>query len=124
MPPRAKGQGGLALPAGTTLPLTYTNVLDPTGKAHLPFSTPNGLVAPGQLIHVAKPISAFQDQLQIRRTFGKHTVSFGTYFANYSQDNHWFFTQILTDVGTRRTSSMPWSPRREARWTASPRTGS
>ena len=74
-------------------------MLDPTGKVHLPFSTPNGLVAPGQLIHVAKPLSAFQDQLQIRRTFGKHTVSFGTYFANYSQDNHWFFTQILTDVG-------------------------
>ena len=94
-----KGQGGLGLPAGTTLTLTYTNLLDPTGKIHLPFSTPNGLVAPGQLIHVAKPLSAFQDQLQIRRTFGKHTVSFGTYFANYSQDNHWYFTQILTDVG-------------------------
>jgi iron complex outermembrane receptor protein len=95
----SKGQGGLGLPAGTTLSLTYTNVLDPTGKIHLPFSTPNGLVAPGQLIHVSKPLSAFQDQLQIRRTFGKHTVSFGTYFANYTQDNHWFFTQILTDVG-------------------------
>ena len=94
-----KGQGGLGLPAGTTLTLTYTNLLDPTGKIHLPFSNPNGLVAPGQLIHVAKPLSAFQDQLQIRRTFGRHTVSFGTYFANYTQDNHWFFTQILTDVG-------------------------
>jgi iron complex outermembrane receptor protein len=95
----SKGQGGLGLPAGTTLTLTYTNLFDPAGKVHLPFSTANGLVAPGQLIHVAKPLSAFQDQLQIRRTFGKHTVSFGTYFANYSQDNHWYFTQILTDVG-------------------------
>jgi outer membrane receptor protein involved in Fe transport len=95
----SKGQGGLGLPAGSTLSLTYTNVLDPTGKIHLPFSTANGLVAPGQLIHVSKPISAFQDQVQIRRTFGKHTLSFGTYFANYSQDNHWYFTQILTDVG-------------------------
>jgi iron complex outermembrane recepter protein len=95
----SKGQGGLGLPAGTTLGLTYTNLFDPTGKIHLPFSAANGLVAPGQLIHVAKPLSAFQDQLQIRRTFGKHTVSFGTYFANYTQDNHWFFTQILTDVG-------------------------
>jgi outer membrane receptor protein involved in Fe transport len=95
----SKGQGGLGLPAGTTLALTYTNVFDPTGKTHLPFSTANGLVAPGQLIHVAKPLSAFQDQVQIRRTFGKHTLSLGTYFANYSQDNHWFFTQILTDVG-------------------------
>jgi iron complex outermembrane recepter protein len=95
----AKGQGGLGFPAGSTLQLTYTNVFDPTGKQHLPFSTPNGLVAPGQLWHVSKPLTAFQDQLQLRRSFGRHTVSFGTYFANYSQDNHWFFTQILTDVG-------------------------
>jgi iron complex outermembrane receptor protein len=95
----SKGQGGLGLPAGTTLALTYTNLFDPTGKTHLPFSTANGLVAPGQLIHVSKPLSAFQDQLQLRRTFGKHTLSFGAYFANYSQDNHWYFTQILTDVG-------------------------
>jgi outer membrane receptor protein involved in Fe transport len=87
------------LPAGTTLSLTYTNLFDPTGKIRLPFSTANGLVAPGQLIHVGKPLSAFQDQVQIRRTFGKHTLSFGTYFANYTQDNHWYFTQILTDVG-------------------------
>jgi outer membrane receptor protein involved in Fe transport len=95
----AKGQGGLGLPAGTTAQFTYTNVYDITGKTRLPFSTPNGLVAPGQLIHVAKPLSAFQDQLQLRRSIGKHTASFGLYFANYSQDNHWFFTQVLTDVG-------------------------
>jgi iron complex outermembrane recepter protein len=95
----AKGQGGLGFPAESTLQLTYTNVFDVTGKQHLPFSTPNGLVAPGQLWHVSKPLSAFQDQLQLRRTFGRNTVSFGTYFANYTQDNHWFFTQILTDVG-------------------------
>jgi iron complex outermembrane receptor protein len=94
-----KGQGGLGLPAGTTLQLFYTNVFDVTGKQHLPFSTPNGLVAPGQLIHVAKPISAFQDQVQFRRKFGRSTASLGVYFANYSQDNHWNFTQILTDVG-------------------------
>jgi iron complex outermembrane receptor protein len=97
----SKGQGGLGLPAGTTLSLFYTNVFDPTGTTHLPFSTPNGLVAPGQLIHVSKPLSAFQDQIQVRRTFGKHTLSFGTYFANYTQDNHWFFTQILTDVANQ-----------------------
>jgi iron complex outermembrane recepter protein len=94
----AKGQGGLGFPAGSTLQLTYTNVFDPTGKSHLPFSTPNGLVAPGQLWHVSKPLTAFQDQLQLRRTFGRHTLSFGTYFANYTQENHWYFTQILTDV--------------------------
>ena len=97
----SKGQGGLGLPAGTTLSLFYTNVFDPTGKTHLPFSTPNGLVAPGQLIHVSKPISAFQDQIQVRRILGKHTLSFGAYFANYTQDNQWFFTQILTDVANQ-----------------------
>jgi outer membrane receptor protein involved in Fe transport len=94
----AKGQGGLGLPAGTTLQLTYTNLFDVTGKTHLPFSTPNGLVAPGQIWHVSKPLTAFQDQVQLRRSFGKHTGTFGLYFANYSQDNHWYFTQILTDV--------------------------
>ena len=97
----AKGQGGLGFPAGTTLTLTYTDLLDPSGTTHLPFNNPNGLVAPGQLIHVLKPISAFQDQVQIRREFGKNTVSLGTYFANYTQDNHWYFTQILTDVGNQ-----------------------
>jgi outer membrane receptor protein involved in Fe transport len=95
----SKGQGGLGLPAGTALTLTYTNVYDASGKIRQPFNNPNGLVAPGQLIHVSKPISAFQDQVQVRRTFGRHTLSLGTYFANYTQDNHWFFTQILTDVG-------------------------
>jgi outer membrane receptor protein involved in Fe transport len=95
-----KGQGGLGLPAGTQLQLTYTNVFDATGKVHLPFSTPNGLVAPGQLIHVDKPLSAFQDQLQLRRAFGQRSAAtLGVYFANYTQDNHWNFTQILTDVG-------------------------
>ena len=34
----------------------------------------------------------------MRRTFGKHSLSFGGYFANYTQDNRWFFTDILTDV--------------------------
>jgi len=95
----SKGQGGLGFPAGSTLQLFYTNVYDVTGKQHLPFSTPNGLVAPGTLWHVSKPISAFQDQLQLRRTFGKSSASLGVYFANYTQDNHWNFTQILTDVG-------------------------
>jgi outer membrane receptor protein involved in Fe transport len=94
-----KGQGGLGLPAGTTLQLTYTNVFDVTGKTHQPFSTPNGLLAPGQLWHVSKPLTAFQDQLQLRRSFGRNTASLGVYFANYTQDNHWYFTQILTDVG-------------------------
>jgi outer membrane receptor protein involved in Fe transport len=94
----SKGQGGLGLPAGTALQLVYTNHFDATGKNKLPFDTPNGLVSPGQLIHNVKPLSAFQDQLQLRRTFGKSSVSIGAYFANYTEDNHWNFSQILTDV--------------------------
>lgn len=95
-----KGQAGLELPAGSTAQLTYTNhfVADTSGAPALPFDTPNGLVAPGQDIHVSKPISAFQDQFQVRKTIGRHTLSAGAYFANYSQDNHWYFTQVLTDV--------------------------
>ena len=92
-----KGQAGLGLPAGSTINLTYTNHQDAEGNP-LPFDTPNDLVAPGQDIHVAKPISAFQNQLQVQKGFGKNTLSMGAYFANYTQDNHWYFTQILTDV--------------------------
>jgi len=93
-----KGQGGLGLPVGSTIDLTYTNHFDTEGNP-LPYNTPNDLVAPGQDIHVSKPIAAFQDQLQLRKTFNdKNTISFGAYFANYSQDNHWFTSQILMDV--------------------------
>jgi iron complex outermembrane receptor protein len=93
-----KGQGGLALPVGSTIQLHYTNLFDTEGDP-LPFDTPNGLVAPGQDIHVSKPLSAFQDQLTLSKIFGKHSVSAGAYFANYTQTNNWFFTQVLTDVG-------------------------
>ncbi|HXT47667.1 MAG TPA: TonB-dependent receptor, partial [Gemmatimonadaceae bacterium] len=88
----SKGQAALGLPAGSTIQLFYTNHFDAEGNP-LPFNTPNGLVAPGQDIHVAKPISAFQDQLSLRKGFGKNTLTAGAYFANYTQDNHWFFTQ-------------------------------
>ena len=93
----APGQAGLGMPVGTTAQVTFTNNFDAAGNP-LPFDTPNGLVAPGQLIHVAKPLTAIQDQLQLRRTFGKNAISMGAYVANYTQDNHWFFTQVLTDV--------------------------
>jgi iron complex outermembrane receptor protein len=92
-----KGQGNLGFPVGSTAQITFTNLKDAAGNV-LPFDTPNGLVAPGQLIHVNKPISAIQDQLSLRRTFGKHSLSLGLYGANYTQDNQWYFTQILTDV--------------------------
>jgi outer membrane receptor protein involved in Fe transport len=84
-------------PAGSTGQFFFTNHLDPAGNP-LPFDTPNNLVAPGGEWHIEKPISAVQNQLSLRRSFGRHSLSFGGYFANYSQDNRWFFTDILTDV--------------------------
>src|SRR4051812_33519285 len=77
---RLPGSGGLGLPAGTVVQLTFTNHFDeaPTPN-HLPFDTPNGLVAPGELIHVAKPISAVHDQVQLRRQIGPHAISIGGY---------------------------------------------
>jgi iron complex outermembrane recepter protein len=89
--------GGLQMPPGTTIQLTYTNHSDALGKP-LPFDTPNGLVAPGGQWYIDKPISAVQDQLQVRRTFGPHALALGLYVANYTEKNHWFFSDILTDV--------------------------
>ena len=89
--------GGLGYPAGTTVRLTYTNHFDALGNP-LPFDTPNGLVSPAGDWHIHKPISAVQNQLQLRRTFGRHALALGAYFANYAEDNHWFFSNILTDV--------------------------
>jgi iron complex outermembrane receptor protein len=86
-----------ALP-GTVYGLTFTNHLDGLGNP-VPFNTPNDLLAPGGEWHVEKPISAFQNQLQIKKSLpGGHNASLGLYFANYTQTNRWFFTDILTDV--------------------------
>jgi iron complex outermembrane receptor protein len=93
----APGAGGLGFPAGSTGQYFFTNHFDATGSP-LPFDTPNGLVAPGGEWHVEKPLSAVQNQLSLRRSFGQHSLSLGGYFANYSQDNRWFFTDILTDI--------------------------
>jgi outer membrane receptor protein involved in Fe transport len=94
---RPVNQGGLGFPAGSSYQYLFTNVLDDAGNP-VPFNTANGLVAPGGEWHIEKPISAFQDQLQLKKSFGPHNFSAGLYFANYSQDNRWFFTDILTDV--------------------------
>ncbi|HEY7613017.1 MAG TPA: TonB-dependent receptor, partial [Gemmatimonadales bacterium] len=90
-------EGGLGYPAGTTVELTYANHFDALGRP-LPFDTPNNLVAPGQQWFIDKPISAIQDQLQLRRSFGPHALALGAYVANYTQDNHWYFSDIITDV--------------------------
>ncbi len=84
-------------PAGSTYQLLFTNHLDIAGNKEA-FDTPNGFVIPSIEWHVEKPISAIQDQLQLRRSFGKHTLALGGYFANYTQDNHWNFTDVLVDA--------------------------
>lgn len=83
---------------GYTYGLTHPNVLDVNGNP-TPYGNPNGLLAPGQEIHVVKPLSAFQDQLTFKKALaGGHNLSLGVYFANYTQNNQWRFTDILTDV--------------------------
>jgi iron complex outermembrane receptor protein len=89
--------GSPRFPAGSTFQYLFSNHVDVAGN-RLPFDTPNGFVIPSIQWHVAKPISAIQDQLQLRKTFGRHTVALGAYFANYTQDNHWNFTDILIDA--------------------------
>ena len=91
---------GQSLPSGYTGQLFFTNVPDVNGR-RTPFNTANGLVAPSGEWHVEKPLTAFQNQLQLKRNFGgamPTNLSFGAYFAHYTQDNRWFFTEILTDV--------------------------
>jgi iron complex outermembrane recepter protein len=89
--------GSPRFPAGSTFQYRFTNHFDVAGQ-NLPFNTANGLVSPSIEWHVFKPISAIQDQLQLRKSFGRHTLSAGAYFGNYTQDNHWNFTDILMDV--------------------------
>jgi len=91
------GLGTTLVPPGSAFQFLFTNHFDIAGNK-VPFDTPNGLVAPTIEWHVAKPISAVQDQLQLRKTFGPHTVAAGAYLANYTQDNHWNFTDVLMDV--------------------------
>jgi iron complex outermembrane recepter protein len=91
------GSGGLGFPAGSTGQYFFTNHRDAAGNP-LPFDTPNGLVARQGEWHIDKPISAVQNQLTLRRSFGPHSLSLGGYFAHYTQDNRWFFTDILTDI--------------------------
>ena len=91
----AAGTGVVGTP---TFTLTYPNVLTASGSPTL-YNNSNGLLSPGGEWHVSKPISAFQDQLTFNKALeGGHNISLGIYFANYSQQNNWYFTDILTDV--------------------------
>ncbi len=105
-------QNGGFIPANATnvnWHLNYTNELDAQGNPisfpNASYSPLNGLVAPGGEWHVSKPMSAFQEQLQINKSldlggdlFYHHDISLGIYFANYSMTNNWYFSNILTDV--------------------------
>ena len=85
------------VPPGTTYQLFFTNHSDISGNK-LPFDTANGLISAGPLIHVEKPVSDFSNLLTIKKFFGSHSLSLGTYFAYYTQSNAWYFTNNLTDV--------------------------
>lgn len=89
--------------------LTYTNELNPNGT-HVAFpngaySPLNNLISPGNEWHVAKPMSAFQEQLTINKSLDlggdflyHHDLSLILYWSNYSMGNNWYFPTILTDV--------------------------
>src|SRR5260370_32448844 len=93
--PAATWITSLGLTADSTK-LYFTNVVDSVG-GKVRFNTPNGLVAPRGEWHVAEPISAFQNQVQLRGQVGRNSYAAGLYFANYTQENHWYFTAILTN---------------------------
>ncbi len=94
---------------GVNWNLTYTNLLNPNGT-HVTFpnnayTPPNGLISPGNEWHVAKPMSAFQEQFQINKSLDlggsflyHHDLSLILYWSNYSMGNNWYFPTILTDV--------------------------
>jgi len=88
---------GLGLTADSTK-LYFTNVFNSAGTARVQFNTPNGLVSPSGEWHVFKPISAFQNQVELKKQSGENNFSAALYFANYTQENHWYFTDILTNV--------------------------
>lgn len=94
---RLAGAGLVSDSATATSALVFTNHFDEFGDRQA-FNTANGLVSTGGEWHVEKPLTAFQNQLQITRATDFGNVSLGVYFANYTQGNRWFFTDILMDV--------------------------
>ncbi len=93
-------RAGLADSTTATYGYVYTNHFDPLGNHEVFTSstTPNGLVGLMGEWHVEKPITAFQDQLSIKKSVDRSAFSATAYFANYTQTNHWNFTDVLTDI--------------------------
>ncbi|MFN2432006.1 MAG: TonB-dependent receptor [Gemmatimonadota bacterium] len=83
-------------PGGASADLLFTNVLE--GGARQPFDTGNDLLLLAGQWLVEKPLSNISDQLQLRRAFGRHDVTVGTYVGYYEAENRWFFNDVLTDV--------------------------
>jgi outer membrane receptor protein involved in Fe transport len=90
-------RAGLVDSATATYGLFYTNHFDAFGD-HEAFNTGNGLIALMGEWHVEKPLTAFQNQLTLKKTVNRNTFSASAYFANYTQTNRWNFTDILTDI--------------------------
>jgi len=93
-------RAGLADSITATYGYRYTNHFDALGNHEVFTSstTPNGLVGLMGEWHVEKPIAAFQDQFTIKKSVDRSAISATAYFANYTQTNHWNFTDILTDI--------------------------
>ena len=74
---RLQSDSAAASRRGAPFSIFFTNLLRRRRQASCRSTPPNGLVAPSIEWHVAKPISAIQDQLQLRKTFGRHTPGDG-----------------------------------------------
>lgn len=85
------------VPRGTTYQLLFTNHFDAAGNK-LPFDTANGLLAEALMVHVEKPVSDFSNLLTLKKFFGPHNFSLGTYFAYCEQGTTLYFMRNLTDV--------------------------
>src|SRR6266566_1061542 len=77
--------------------LFFTNVLNANGQ-RAAFDTPNGLLAEMGDWRVDKPLTAFQDQVELRRSFERGDVALGAYLGTYTQGNTWYFNNLLTNV--------------------------
>jgi iron complex outermembrane receptor protein len=83
-------------PGGASAELLFTNVLE--GGTNQPFDTPNNLLLLGGQWLVEKPLSNISNQLQLKKSFGRHDFTLGTYVGYYEAGNRWLFNDILTDV--------------------------
>lgn len=58
----------------------------------------NGLVTRAGWWSVDKPLRNFIHNLQLQRSFGEHTSTFGLYFSHYTADDFWYWHNVLMEV--------------------------